>query len=140
MARPTDYSEQLAEKICETVASSPYGLKQICEENPDFPSRDTIYKWKFRYKSFSDMYDNAKRIQADILAESITDISDDKSSDIYFDDHGNKRIDSGSVAHRKLMVDTRKWLASKMLPKVYGDKQVVENNHKFHEDDLKALK
>ena len=30
------------------------------------------------------------------------------------------------IEHRRLQVDTRKWMLSKMLPKVYGDKQQVE--------------
>ena len=31
------------------------------------------------------------------------------------------------LAHRKLQVDTRKWLASKLKPKKYGDKLEVDN-------------
>ena len=26
------------------------------------------------------------------------------------------------LGHRKLQIDTRKWMLSKMLPKIYGDK------------------
>ena len=32
-----------------------------------------------------------------------------------------------SVQHRKLRIDTKKWLLSKMLPKSYGDKQEIEH-------------
>jgi len=34
-------------------------------------------------------------------------------------------VTSQSVQHAKLRVDSRKWLASKMFPKQYGDKQEV---------------
>ena len=37
-----------------------------------------------------------------------------------------KVIDSVSVQHAKLKVDTRKWLMSKMKPKKYGDKIAQE--------------
>ena len=42
-----------------------------------------------------------------------------------FDDQGNKRYDSGSIAHKRLRMDGRKWLAAKYLPKVYGDRQIL---------------
>jgi hypothetical protein len=36
-------------------------------------------------------------------------------------------LNSDVVAHKRLQVDTRKWLLSKVLPKIYGDKIVQEH-------------
>ena len=45
---------------------------------------------------------------------------------------GERRIDPGFEAWRKTEIDARKWLASKILPKVYGDK--IELNHTVTRD------
>jgi hypothetical protein len=45
------------------------------------------------------------------------------------DDTQIVRVDGAAVQHQKLRVDTRKWLVSKVLPKLYGDRvaNVVQN-------------
>jgi terminase small subunit-like protein len=43
------------------------------------------------------------------------------------DESGRVRVDPGAVAQARLQVDTRKWLASKILPKIYGDRLVTEH-------------
>jgi hypothetical protein len=39
-------------------------------------------------------------------------------------------LNSDVIAHTRLQIDTRKWLLSKMLPKVYGDKVQQEHTGK----------
>jgi hypothetical protein len=58
------------------------------------------------------------------LADQIQEIVDTEPLAV-FDEAGNKRYDAGSIAHNRLRMDARKWLASKYLPKVYGDRTVV---------------
>ena len=127
LGRPTMYNEELADKICEAVAISTDGLSKVCARNPDFPSRETIYQWRYRHKSFADKYAQAKRTQAELLAEEIADIADDGTNDYYVDEDGNERINGEHIQRSRLRVDTRKWIACKLLPKVYGDKQPNEN-------------
>lgn len=136
--RPTDYTPELANKICEAVATSTLGLSKICAQNPEFPTRDTIYQWRYRYKDFSDNYANAKRTQAELLAEEIAEIADDSSNDYYADENGNQRFNAEHYQRSRLRVDTRKWIACKLLPKVYGDKTESTVTIK-HEDLLKEL-
>lgn len=62
------------------------------------------------------------------MADEIIEISDDSSGDVIVDDEGNTRTDAERVARSRLRVDTRKWMLSKMLPKIYGDK--IETTHK----------
>ena len=41
------------------------------------------------------------------------------------DDKGISRTDSGWVTWQKNRIDARKWVASKLKPKKYGDRQIV---------------
>jgi hypothetical protein len=70
----------------------------------------------------SDAYACAREARADKLFEDILKISDDGANDTYIDDEGNQRTDHDVIARSRLRVDTRKWMAAKMLPKKYGDK------------------
>ena len=40
----------------------------------------------------------------------------------YIDEDGNVRVNPDVIARSRLRVDTRKWYASKLAPKIYGDK------------------
>lgn len=74
---------------------------------------------------FSEQYARAREAQADKLAEEALQISDDGRSDTYVDGDGNVKTDTEVIQRSKLRVDTRKWLASKMAPKKYGDKVAI---------------
>jgi hypothetical protein len=67
---------------------------------------------------------DARKDGAHCLADQIQDIVDTEPLAV-FDEAGNKRYDSGSIAHNRLRMDARKWLAAKYLPKVYGERTVV---------------
>ena len=64
--------------------------------------------------------------QADLLAEECLDISDDVSQDYIEGEDGNTKCNTEFVNRSRLRIDTRKWLASKLLPKQYGDQKQVE--------------
>lgn len=70
------------------------------------PTRSTVHKWLAENKLFSDQYARAKDNQADTLADEIMFIADNAED----------------VQKARLQVDTRKWIASKLKPKKYGDK------------------
>ena len=65
-----------------------------------------------------------------ILAEQILEISDDVSSDYTELEDGRKVIDHEAIQRSRLRVDTRKWLASKLYPKRYGDRVDVDHTSK----------
>lgn len=74
---------------------------------------------------FSEQYARAREAQADKLAEEALQIADDGRSDTCVDGDGNVKTDTEVIQRSKLRVDTRKWLASKMAPKKYGDKVAI---------------
>ena len=138
MARPTDYTPELADKICELVATNTCGIDELCDTYDFMPNESSVRLWRFKHAEFSMKYAQAKMFQAELLAERIHNIS--KTVLTYHDSEGNERIDSGSVASARLQVDSIKWHASKLAPKIYGDKQQTESTVTVkHEDDLKNL-
>ncbi|RUR11285.1 terminase small subunit-like protein [Legionella septentrionalis] len=126
VGRPTKYSPDIANKICEAIASNGKGVKKLCEENPDWPNKDTIFTWLKKYPEFSDQYARAKRCQVEVLADDILDIADDDSSDNLINDHGKMVCNLEFIARSRLRIDTRKWLASKLVPKTYGEPRQLD--------------
>ncbi len=126
MGRPTLYDQDLADRICELVATSTSGTKKLCKLNDWMPQDTTIYKWRYRHEEFSRKYAEAKARQADLLAEEIIEIADDGLNDTYVDDNGNVKVDTDIVQRSRLRIDTRKWIACKLLPKVYGQTKPAE--------------
>lgn len=120
--RPSIYSEELADKICQIVATNPDGLPKLCKRFDEMPAADTIRQWRWTKPHFSLKYAEAKRFQAELMAESTEEIIDELSQYEFCDKDGAMRLDSGMVARARLLVDSRKWHASKLAPKIYGDK------------------
>lgn len=74
-------------------------------------------------EGFSAQYATAREIGYQSMADEIIEIADDSSFDVIKgDEETADRVNAEFVARSRLKVDTRKWLLSKALPKVYGDK------------------
>jgi hypothetical protein len=132
--RPTDYNEEIAAIICERVATHSLGLNKICAKYDDLPVPSTIYLWRLKHPTFSVKYAQAKMIQSDILAEECLSIADDDSQDTKINMlTGEEVCNTEFIARSRLRIDTRKWLAAKLLPKQYGpviaeDKKTVSES------------
>ncbi len=127
--RPTDYCKEMADLICERVATHTIGLKQLCSMYEDLPVQSTINLWRFKHAEFSEQYAQAKLMQADLLAEECLDIADDDSRDHKINpETGDEYLNTEFVARSRLRIDTRKWLAAKLLPRQYGESKKEEDN------------
>lgn len=127
--RPTTYTPELGDKICEGIANA-RPLVKICQDD-GMPAPSSVYKWRREHPEFSENYDKAREDQADLLVEEMLDISDNSVGnplivdDVPMLDTDGKPVmivDGPSVSHAKLKVDTRKWAASKFKPNRYADK------------------
>ena len=125
IGRPTDYTLELAKEICDAIASSSIGIKRLCKEHPNWPSHNTIYRWVANHPEFRDQYAQAKQCQVELLVDEILEIADDSTQDHLVSEDGHARCNSEWIARSRLRIDTRKWLASKLVPKVYGGLQQV---------------
>lgn len=115
------WTPELEDAICTAIAINPKGLEHILKANQDFPqSQDTIYAHRRESKEFAEKYTRAKAEQVLILADQIVDIADDNSSDMIETEDG-PRLNREHVERVKIRIDTRKWLASKLAPKIFGD-------------------
>lgn len=141
MASCPPLDDAIAAEIVEAVSTSTEGLQKLCKKNKHWPSHETVNQWRLHYPSFADNYAHAKRIQADLFAEEVMSIADDSSQDTIIDpETGQPRCDHEWVHRTRLRIDARKWIACKLMPKVYGDKQQVDTNVTInHEDTLKDL-
>jgi hypothetical protein len=121
IGRPSKYTQELADEICETIAANGVALSTLCKQNPHWPHVDTLYQWMNVHPSFSEAYAKAKRRQVTAFVEDIIKISDDSSRDTVTNEDGKESFNHEWVARSRLRVDTRKWIAAKLVPRLYGD-------------------
>lgn len=121
--RPSDYTQEKADAICELLSQG-ISLRSVCKEE-GMPSGATVFKWMRDNEMFLKQYARAKEESADAMSEEILDISDNGSNDWMERNHGESIswVTNGEALQRsRLRVDTRKWIMSKMKPKKYGEK------------------
>lgn len=132
MGRPSDYTPELADLICSRLADGE-SLRSVCRDD-GMPSKQTVFSWLRTYPGFLDQYAIAKEESADSLVDDMLHIADnDVDQPLVIDGvpimADGKLVmvkDAVSVNHARLRVDTRKWCASKLKPKKYGDKLATE--------------
>ena len=108
MARPSIFSEALADRICERLADGE-SLRAICRDD-EMPGTSAVIKWLTDKSEFAAQYARARELQADALFDDCLAIADDKHPD-----------GLGTIDQRKVQIDTRKWMAGKLRGK-YSDK------------------
>ena len=121
--RPTTYSQETVTEICARLAQGE-PLRTICGGD-DMPGLSTVYAWLAKEPWFQEQYARAREDQADSLADDIVRIADEAPPP----DGETGKIDSAWVAWQRNRIDARKWTASKMKPKKYGDKLETKTEH-----------
>lgn len=126
------YSEELAYEICDSIRSSSLGLRKLCVANPHWPPKTTILSWRSLHPFFADLYARAKADQIEVFVDEIIEIADDDTRDtiIKTDSKGNEyeACNNEWLNRSRLRIDTRKWLAAKLAPKLYGDSKQSDND------------
>jgi len=81
----------------------------------------TVFNWlaNEEHAEFLHMYERAREQQQEYWADEIIEIADDKAN-------------KGDVNRSRLMVDTRKWLMSKLAPRKYGESKRLEADVTVH--------
>jgi hypothetical protein len=121
VGRPTDYTEEKATLICDLLCEGK-SLVEICGLE-GMPHRSTVFRWIEANEGFRNKYARAREDQAELMADQLLAIADDMSNDV----SGELKMPNAVAVQRaKLQIDTRKWIASKLLPKKYGDRNITE--------------
>lgn len=122
MGRPTKYNTELTDKICDRIATSSDGVHKIAAEFNI--TATSVFEWLTKHIEFADKYARAKELQADFMVQEMVQIADDSKNDTKVIDKNGKLVEMENTEwtnRSKLRVETRKWLAGKLRPKVYGD-------------------
>lgn len=129
MAGGVQFSDELFDTICERIAEGE-SLVAICKSE-GMPSYTSVMNWlaKDEGGKLVEKYARAREAQADYLAYETLDIADDASNDWMKrngkDDEPGWDLNGEHVQRSRLRIDQRKWMASKLAPKKYGDKLAV---------------
>lgn len=144
VGRPTDYSPEVAELICELIIKG-YSVRKIGDVDT-MPCEDTIYTWLAKYPEFSEKYDEAVKHRTNKYMEECVDLSDNMPDGIMFLGLDGRlfersevlmltpkeRVEAGLqpiglstelINKRKLQIETRLKAAARMHPRKYGEKR-----------------
>lgn len=123
------YDPDVAAQICELVSNGKSIVE--CAQVKGIPSRNVIYKWLDESEDFRDRYARARKERADLLADEIINLADGAEDHFGYD---TEAFDPAKARLRldaaRLKIDTRKWAASKMDPKTYGDSKTIKGDEK----------
>lgn len=119
--RPSLYSEELAELICERLANGE-SLRAICRED-GMPSMTTVMTWADDNQGgFRSRYACAREAQAEDMDGRILAVAEETTPE--------------NAQAQKVKLEAYRWRASKLAPKRYGDKLDVTSNGKGVNDDI----
>lgn len=124
-AQMAERREEQRAEILERLASG-QTLTSICKAE-HLPSVPTVLGWALDTADpFAEQYAHARLIGYHVMADELIDIMDDGHND-----YMERELESGvrvsivdheHIARSRLRFEGRKWLLSKALPKIYGDK------------------
>ena len=99
----------LMTELCERIAGGE-SMYRVCEDH-HMPNRAAIFHWIKDDPIFAELLREAYAARGEKFAEETTLLADEA-----------KEAPPELTAAYRLAVDTRKWVASRLLPKKYGDK------------------
>ena len=101
--RPTIYSPELAQAICERIFNGE-GLAGICRD-PAMPARRTVHYWLTRHAEFLHMYKWACALRSDLLMDEILEIAD------------GTEASAPALRSARLRITARKWHVARVEPR-----------------------
>lgn len=129
--RPSEYDFKLCEQICEQIARGGNIIK-VLESKEYFPSWETFRRWKRNHAELQALYINSVQDKSEAVLLEIDEIAEElRRGDI-----------DASTAN--VLTQTLKWKAAKFYPKMFGDRQHIEQtqtniNIELSEEDRKAI-
>lgn len=97
-----------------------HSLRQACRA-ADIPEPSSVLQLTETDDTFASHYAHARVIGWSVRADDLEETASDLNI---------------PADHKRIMVDTRKWMLSKMLPKIYGDRLNLEHSGKVSADTM----
>src|SRR5271170_1472379 len=110
--RPSIYSDKLADDICDLIMAGKTLVAIAALEG--FPSPKTICRWLNEKPDFDIKCTRARLMQAELMDQMILDVAENTDEDNAF--------------ASKVRISAYQWRASKLAPKRFGDRSVVEHD------------
>ncbi len=143
IGRPTVYTVELAERICAQLCTG-RTLRDVCRDD-GMPDESTVRVWaRDDRDGFTARYRLAREIGYHAMADEILEIADDARNDWVArrraNGEGEPMLDHEHVSRAKLRIEVRRWLLSKALPKIYGDRLDLKATHDAGDSLLDLMK
>jgi hypothetical protein len=119
---PYPNKEQIKAELVQWISNGKT-LREFCRQD-GMPNFSVMYDWEAEDKDFAQRIAHARLKGHDVIAEECAALSDTEPLAVY-DEAGNKRYDPGSIAWRKMQIETRLKLLAKWNPRKYGDKTIL---------------
>jgi len=127
--RPSKKTQKTVEEFLIRISMG-RSVANVCTDE-DMPDVRTVFRWIAEDEAFRQSYTRACANRSLVYADTIGDIAKGVMA-------GKIPPDAGRVA-----IESYKWIAARLTPKVYGEKQQIEasvtHTHTLHLDALKQL-
>ena len=133
-------SEYNAARICDQLKDGKKSLRKVCAELNI--NAAAVLQWALdEPEGFGKRYKHARYLGYLVMADDVIETAETPLEGVETETSalGMKVKRGDMLGHRRLVVDTKKWLLSKVLPKIYGEKIAIEHSGGVSiEDRLRA--
>jgi hypothetical protein len=112
MGYATDDVEEIQNRFLVEIQTG-RSLRQVCQDD-GMPHASTVMRWMQAFPDFANKYARARTAQADTLFDRMEAVEEAVSAGT---------MDSHAA---RVVLDSMRWRASKLAPKVYGDRLDVQ--------------
>ena len=112
MAYGVEEAEEIQTVFLEQIQTG-RSLRSVCKDE-GMPNQATIMRWIMAQPEFANKYTRARMNQADVLFDRMEEVEENVA---------NGSMDSHAA---RVVLDSMRWRASKLAPKVYGDRLEVQ--------------
>lgn len=114
---------EVVSKVCERIAGGESVNAIFADKSAKLPDAATWWRWLSTDKDVREAYESALVHRGEKYAEEIVEIIDEPPPQV--ETQFGSHADPAWVQWQKNRAEARKWVASRMLPKRYGDRTTI---------------
>ena len=116
------YKRELADEICRRISSGE-SLRKVCRDE-GMPPEATVRNWaRVNHDGFAARYHDARIMCVESWSDEMIDIAERQDLD---------------PQDKRVRIDTLKWLASKLNPRRYGDRLLIDPESSIQHNHIHA--